>query len=84
MKNTSLLNDIFTFKESEKILKKTTLGFLFAKEFNESEKKRKVTEKFGTGFKEHDQNFEISAQGLFPIYESAKNSQKHSLITKTF
>ena len=54
------------------------------KEFNESEKKRKLTRKFGIGFKEHDQNFEISAQGLFMIYESGKNSQKHSLITKTF
>ena len=73
MKNTSLLNDLFTFKESEKRLKKTPLGFLFTmKEFNESEKKRKLTRKFGTGFKEHDQNFKISAQGIFPFYASTK------------
>ena len=54
------------------------------KAFNKSEKKQKLTGKFGTGLKEHDQNFEISVQGLFMIYESAKNSQKNSLITKTF
>ena len=61
------------------------LGFLFTMSgFNEPEKKRNLTHNFGIGFKEHDQNFEISAQGLFPIYESEKNSQKHSLITKTF
>ena len=30
MKKTSSLNNIFTFKESEKSLKKTPLGFLFA------------------------------------------------------
>ena len=40
VKKTSLLNDIFTFKESEKRLKKNSLGFIFViKEFNESKKK---------------------------------------------
>ena len=38
MKKTSSLDDIFTFKESEKSLKKTPLGFLFAmSRFNEPE-----------------------------------------------
>ena len=73
MKKTSSLEDIFTFKESKTSLKYTPLGFLLAmEEFNKSEKKRKLTRKFGTGFKENDQNFKISAQGLFPFYESTK------------
>ena len=73
VKKTSSLNDIFTFQESEKSLKKTPLGFIFMiKGFYESEKKWKLTQKFGTRFKEHDQSFEISAKGLFPFYESMK------------
>ena len=42
VKKTSSLDNLFTFKESEKSLKKTPLGFVFAlSEFNEPEKKRK-------------------------------------------
>ena len=42
MKNTSSHDNIFTFKESEKSLKKTPLGFIFViNEFNEPEKKQK-------------------------------------------
>ena len=63
MKKTSSLDDLFTFKESKKRLKKTPLGFIFAmKEFNEFGKKQNLTRNFGTGFKKHDQNVEISAQ----------------------
>ena len=73
MKKSISLEDIFKFKESEKRLKRTPLGFLFMiKEFNESEKKQKLTQKFGTRFKEHNQSFEISAQGLFLFYVSTK------------
>ena len=62
VRKTSSLGDIFTFKESKKSLKKTPLGFLFVmKGFNEFEKKRKLTWKFGTRLKEDDQNFKISA-----------------------
>ena len=50
MKKTSSLDNIFTFKESEKSLKTTPLGFLFAmRGLNEPEKKRNLTQNFGTG-----------------------------------
>ena len=40
VKKTSSLDNLFTFKESEKSLKKTPLDFLFVmKGFNEPEKK---------------------------------------------
>ena len=40
VKKTSSLDDLFTFKESEKSLKKTPLGFLFTvKGFYKPEKK---------------------------------------------
>ena len=53
VKKTSSLENIFTFDESEKSLKKTTLMFLFTMSgFNEPEKKQNLTHKFGTGFKE--------------------------------
>ena len=42
VKKKSSLNNIFTFKESEKSLKKNPLGFFSAmSEFNEPEKKQK-------------------------------------------
>ena len=63
---------------------KTPLGFLFlAKEFNKYEKKQKLTKKFGMGFKELDQNFEISVEGLF-FYISTENLKTNSNITKQF
>ena len=63
MKKTSSLSNLFIFKESEKSLKKNPLGFLFAMSgFNEPEKKLNLTRNFGTGFKENDQNVEISAR----------------------
>ena len=62
MKKTSSLDNLFTFREFEKSLKKTPLGFLFAiSGFNEPKKKRNLTQNFGTGFKEHNQNVKISA-----------------------
>ena len=62
VKKTSSLDNLFTFKDSKKSLKKTPLGFLFAiSGFNEPKKKQNLTQNFGTGFKEHNQNVEISA-----------------------
>ena len=44
VKKTSSLGDLYTFKESEKSLKKNPLGFIFTmKSFNESEKSLKET-----------------------------------------
>ena len=52
MKKTSSLDNILTFRESEKSLKKTPLGFLFAmNRFNEPEKEEKMTRSFDTMFK---------------------------------
>ena len=66
MKVSSSLGNLFTFKEFEKSLKRNPLGFLFMiKEFNEYEKKWNFTQKFGIRFKEHDQSFKLSTQGLF-------------------
>ena len=53
------------------------------KEFNEPEKKLKLTHKFGTRFKEHDQDFKISTQGL-SFCVSKKKSKTNSYITKIF
>ena len=54
------------------------------KEFNEPEKKQNLTQKFGTRFKEHDQDFKTSSQGLFSFYVSTKKSKTNSHITKNF
>ena len=83
MKKTISLDDLFTFKESEKSLKKNPLGFLSTmSRFNEPEKKKNLTRNFGTRFKEHDQNIEISARRLFPFYGNMKKSKTNLLITK--
>ena len=63
VKKTSSLDNIFTFKESEKSLKKTPLGILFTMNgFNDLEKKEKMTQSFDIRFKEHDQSIEMNAR----------------------
>ena len=81
---TSSLDNFFTFRESEKSLKKTPLGFFYAMNmFYEPEKNRKKTRNFDTRFREHDQSVEMNAQGPFPFCKSMKNPKTNLFIDDT-
>ena len=66
MKKTSALDNIFTFRESEKSLKKTPIGFFYVmRRFYNPKKNQKKTQNFDTRFWEHDQSVEMNAQEPF-------------------
>ena len=55
VKKTTTLDNLFTFRESEKSLKKTPIGFFCTMNtFYEPEKNQKKTQNFDTRFWEHD------------------------------
>ena len=68
VKKTSSLDNIFTFRDSENILKKTPLRF-----FTSLKRIGKKTRNFDTRFREHDQSVEMNAQGPFLFFRSTKN-----------
>ena len=76
MKKTSALENIFTFRDFQKSLKKTPIGFFcMMNKFYEPEKNLKKTWNFDTRFWERDKSVEMNAQGPFPIFRSKKKSK---------
>ena len=76
MKKTSSLDNIFTFRESEKSLKKTPIGFFYMiKRFYKPEKNQKKTQNFDTRFRERDHSVKMNTQGPFLFFRSTKNSK---------
>ena len=62
VKKTIALDNVFTFRESKKSLKKTPIGFFYAmNRFYKLEKNRKKTWNFDTRFWEHDQSVKMNA-----------------------
>ena len=74
MKKTSSFDNIFTFKEPEKSLKKNPLGLFSWWEILRAWKNQKRTQTFDTRFQERDQSVVTNAHRLFPFYGSLKKS----------
>ena len=84
MKKTNSLNSLFTFNESEKSLKKTPLGFIFAmNEFNEPENKKKQLRILALGLESTTKMSKLVLSDFFPFYE-VKKVKKNLSITKNF
>ena len=72
-----MLDNLFTFRESEKSLKKNPIGFFYAmKRFYEPIKNQKKTQNFDTRFWEHDQSVKMNTQGPFLFSKNRKKSKK--------
>ena len=75
VKKITALDNIFTFRESEKSLKKTPIGFFCAmNKFYEPEKNRN----FDARFWEHGKRIKTNAHGPFSFSEVRKSQKKNS------
>ena len=85
VKKKSSIENIFIFRESEKSLKKTPLGFIFViNEFNEPEKKRKRLETLKIGLKSMIKVLKLMLDDFFHFLGSEKKSKQTYLYTILF